>query len=634
MSVNQGYTGKILRIDLSSGKTEHLPTIDYSGKFFGGRGIAAKIYWDEVNPDVRALDPENRLIFMTGPLAGFPSVGGSRWQISARSLFGISEQCNYSNLGGGWGAKLKFAGFDGLIVQGKADKPVYVFIDDGKATIEDASFLKGKVTSEARAILKKQLKNAAVLSIGPAGENTAHMATIVAENDSTGSAGLGAVMGSKNLKAIAVRGNWKAIPADGEKFSDLLKHFQHLKRYPAHVPRGLSHSLMGEKLKKDYCFGCVVGCNRAVFHAEDGRKGKFMCQAASFYDYYAQKYHGKPTEVPFHAVRLCDDYGICTKAINIIIIWLNSCYKAGILTEKDTGLPFSRVGSLEYIQTLLNMIVLRQDFGSILAQGIFKASEVLGKGTRELIPPHVHRSSDTSEYGPSLYLHTALLRATEPGRVPQGQLHEIGLLMFRWLAWLKKEENSYQSTEILREIIKRFWGSEEAADFTVYEGKALAAKKIQDREFAKESFILCDSLWPVYGVDFIKEDTEGATLESKVISAVTGKKMAEEDICLLGERLFNLQRAIALRDGHKGRNDDTLPEFYFTTPLKGEGHNPECLVPGKDGEVVSRKGQVLEREKFEKMKDEYYHLRGWDIRTGIPAREKMLEMGLEEIKEL
>lgn len=635
MSMNYGYAGQILRIDLSTGKTEIIPTSDYSAKFLGGRGIAAKIYWDEVSPAIHALDPENRLIFMTGPLAGFPSVGGSRWQISAKSSFGLREHCVYSNLGGGWGARLKLAGCDGLVVQGKAEKPVFIFIDDGKAQIEDASSLWGKGTFETRNILKEQYKNASILSVGPAGENMSNMATILAENDSSGSAGLGAVMGSKKLKAIAVRGNRKLVPGNEEQFNEIVKRFLHLKNYPITLPKGVSHSLVGPKLKKDYCFGCVIGCNRATFESEDGKKGKFMCQAASFYDHWAVKYYEKVTEVPFYATRLCDNYGVCTKSLLMLIVWLNACFKAGILTEKDTGVPLSKLGSLEYIQILLKTLSFREGFGRVLAQGTARAATAVGQKAMELVPPNLYRTGDTSEYGPRLYLHTALLRATEPARVPQGALHEIGLLFFRWLAWLKKAEGSLPgeekaglNTDNLRKIIMKFWGSEEAADFSTYEGKALAAKKIQDREYAKESFILCDMLWPVYGFDYVKENGGGPTLESKVISAILGKNMNEEDLCLLGERIFNLQRAIFLREGHKGRDDDIIPEFYFSIPLKSEAHNPDCLVPGKNGEVISRKGQVVDREKFEEIKEEYYRLRGWDVKTGIPTREKMTALGL------
>lgn len=631
--MSTAYTNKILRIDLSSGKINTIPTGDYSEKFLGGRGIAAKIYWDEVPPRVGSFDPENRLFFMTGPLAGFPSVGGSRWQISAKSPFGLREHCVYSNLGGNWGARLKLAGYDGLVVQGKAEKPVYIAIDDGDVHIKDASFLWGKGNLETWTLLKGQTGNASILSIGPAGENLSTLAITLADTDASGSAGLGAVMGSKNLKAIAVKGNQRPIAGNEEQFNELVRYFNHLKNYPSTVPKGIAHSLPAEKLKKDYCFGCVIGCNRAIYQADDGKKGKFMCQAAQFYDYWSQKYCGKLTEIPFYATKMCDDFGVCTKALMMLIIWLTSCFKAGILNDNNTGMPLSKLGSLEYIETLIKKLSLREGFGDILARGAARAAQAVGQKAIALVPPTMGRQGDTSEYGPRLYLHSALIRATEPARVAQGALHEVGLLFFRWLAWLKKEGNAHITTDELRHIIIKFWGSEEAADFTTYEGKALAAKKIQDREYAKESMILCDALWPVYGLHSIREDKNEETLESRVLSAVLGKQVSEDELCLFGERIFNLQRAIFLREGHKGREDDTLPEFYLTVPLSSEKHNPDCLVPGKNGEVISRKGAVVDREKFEKMKDDYYRLRGWDVKTGIPLPEKMSKLGLVDIIE-
>lgn len=637
-----GYAGKILRIDLSSGKTGGMATADYTEKFFGGRGIAARIYWDEVRPSARALDPENRLIFMTGPLAGFPSVGGSRWQVCAKSIFGPREHCSYSNLGGSWGAWLKFAGYDGLVIEGQAEKPVFILIDDGQARVLDGASLWGRGSLESRRRLKEQFESSRVLTIGQAGENMASLACILAENDSNASGGLGAVMGSKKLKAIVVRGNRKVAPADGEKLDELIRYFNRLKADPASVKPKAAHSLAGPRLKRDYCFGCVIGCGRATYQAEDGRKGKFMCQASFFYEKPALKYYGKVTEVPFYATRLCDDYGICTKSMEPMIVWLQRCFEAGLLTEKDTALPLSNLGSMEFLTCLLEMIALRQGFGELLAGGVSRAAGALGKAATDLLPDNVGRSTDDpGQYGARLYLHTAMLHATEPARIAVGQLHEVGLLMHRWLAWLgkAKEEKGWLgdelqaglSTDRLRKLARIFWGSEEACDFFSYEGKALAAKRIQDREYAGESLILCNSLWFVYGLDYVRQKGAVSALKSRVISAVTGKDMDEEEINHLGERLFNLQRAIWLREGHLGRKDDVIRETWFSHPLQGEQHNPRCLVPGINGSVASRKGMVVDRDQFERMKDEYYRLRGWNIGTGIPTPEKMTELGLREI---
>ena len=180
-------------------------------------------------------------------------------------------------------------------------------------------------------------------------------------------------------------------------------------------------------------------------------------------------------------------------------------------------------------------------------------------------------------------------------------------------------------------MAENFWGGAVAADFTTYEGKALAAKKIQDRTYAKESLILCDWAWPIMTVSNSEDHLGDPTLESQVFSAITGKETDEEGMNRFGERIFNLQRAILTREGRLGRESDQLPEQFFTIPLKSTTGNPECLAPGKDGELISRKGVVVEREKLEKMKTEYYQLRGWDSVTGFQRKDKLEEVGLAEV---
>ena len=183
----------------------------------------------------------------------------------------------------------------------------------------------------------------------------------------------------------------------------------------------------------------------------------------------------------------------------------------------------------------------------------------------------------------------------------------------------------------MRAIGKKFWGGEIAADFSTYEGKSLAAKKIQDRQYVKESLITCDFYWPMTDFENTEDHLGDPTLESQVYSVVTGREVDEEQLYSIGERIVNLQRAIMVREGHQGRKDDRLPEAYFTVPLRTFMGNPECLVPGKDGEVISRKGEVVDRQKFEEMKTEYYQFRGWDVHSGLQPEEKLKELGLSDI---
>ena len=159
----------------------------------------------------------------------------------------------------------------------------------------------------------------------------------------------------------------------------------------------------------------------------------------------------------------------------------------------------------------------------------------------------------------------------------------------------------------------------------------MAAKRIQDRQYAKETLILCDMSWPITHVRYSEDHVGDPSIESKVVSAVTGKEMDEYELYRLGERVLNLQRAILIREGHKGRESDIVPEACYTTPLQSDSRNPECLVPGKEGEVISKKGTVLDREKFEKLKDEYYELRGWDVASGLPKMRTLQDLGLQDI---
>jgi aldehyde:ferredoxin oxidoreductase len=235
-------------------------------------------------------------------------------------------------------------------------------------------------------------------------------------------------------------------------------------------------------------------------------------------------------------------------------------------------------------------------------------------------------------YDPRLYITTGLLYATEP-RKPLQQIHEVGQTAQRWVEWVKKEEGAYFPTEAFRTVARKFWGSETAVDFSTYEGKALAAKKIQDREYVKESLILCDFSWPILWVKYSEDHVGDPSLESKVFSAVTGREVSEEELYKVGERIFNLQRAILAREGRRGRESDQLLEVFYTTPLKADFHNRECLVPGKEGEIISKRGAVVDRAEFERMKDEYYRLRGWDVESGLQTKAKLEELDLGDIAE-
>ena len=609
-----------------------MPTMDYADRFLGGRGIAAKIYWDEVPPEVKAFDPENRLIFAVGPLAGFKGVSGSRWQVCGKSSLTTPEYFNYSNLGGNWGAQLKLAGYDALVIQGKSENPVYILIQDETVEIRDASTLWGKSTVETREMLKEQLGSSVnVVATGPAGENMVTFASVLADKDASGSSGLGAVMGSKNLKAIAVRGSGKVKAANPQRYRELADYARELRTgFSMGITPGTDQ---GMKLKKDYCYGCTGGfCFRGTYKASNGKVGKYMCGSATFYVLRARKYYGEWNEVPFFANMICNEFGVDTHQMDVMMQWLSKCHRAGILTDENTGIPLSQQGSLEFIETLVRKIGLREGIGDVLAQGTIRAADAVGQGAKELLTDYITDSGHFALIdGPRMYISTGLLYATEP-RQPMGQLNELGSLNL-WLMWVHKQEGAFVSNDVFRAIGRRFLGSEAAVDFTTYEGKALAAKMIQDRECAKDSLILCSYLFPIMFSRRTDDHVGDPTVESKILSAVTGNEIDEDGLYRIGERIFNVQRAILAREGHRGRESDRISEYNYTKPLKFDLHNPELLSPGKGDEVVSKKGAVLDREKFEEVKDEYYSLRGWDVGTGLQTRPKLEELGLKDVVE-
>jgi aldehyde:ferredoxin oxidoreductase len=313
-----------------------------------------------------------------------------------------------------------------------------------------------------------------------------------------------------------------------------------------------------------------------------------------------------------------------------MIAWLSRCYKAGILDDERIGAPISKLGSLEFIETLLRRIAHREGFGDVLARGLVKAADEVGGGSQDLITDYVSKAGRISAYCPRMYPVSGLLYAMEPS-LCMHQLHEVGIALFDWLNWANKVEGSYLSSDVFRNIARRFWGGELAVDFSTYDGKALATTKIQDRAYAKESLILCDVLWPITQVRHSEDHVGDPGVESRLLSAVTGEEVDEDGLYGIGERVFNLQRAIHVREGHRGRADDVLPEPFYTKPLKFGTLNPECLAPGRDGEVISRKGAVVDRDEFEQMKDEYYPLRGWDVATGLQTKEKLQELRLGEV---
>lgn len=629
-----GYAGKILTVDLSGGRTAEIPTSDYSGRFIGGRGLAARLFWETVPAGTGAADPDNCLICATGPVTGFSGLAGCRWVICGKSPARNPGAFTYGNLGGRWGPALKSAGYDALAVKGRADKPVYLYIHDGIVETRDASALWGLTSFDTIERLQAALgKGVSVLTIGPAAENMVAFATALADAGASVSGGIGAIMGSKNLKAVAVIGSKKQTAARPDKLQEIKDKVRQIRSgtFDAPSPWAVPGLTVPEP-----CYGCGIGCSRQSYKEEKGRRFKSFCQASGFYTMPVMQYAGKTNGIPLLATRLCDGYGLDTGVMQALIGWLIDCYREGIISEAQAGLPLSKAGSEEFIDALVRKISLREGFGDLLARGTLAAAASLGKKAEALISRWVGvGTNENKDYDPRLILTTALLLATEP-RKPMSQLHGIsGNILISWTSWARGLEGSFFTTDDLRSAAVRFWGGAKAIDFSTYEGKALAAKKVQDRAHAQESLVLCDVHWPMM-VTSAKDESGHVgdpSIESRIFSAVTGIETSAEELSKAGERIVNLQRAILLRDGWGGRNGDRVLDYFFTNPLAhGEiFFNPDGIMPGPDGKIFSRLGMTLDRGEFEKMKDEYYKLRGWDTATGFPTRAKLRSLGLNDI---
>jgi aldehyde:ferredoxin oxidoreductase len=475
-------------------------------------------------------------------------LAGCRWIVAGKSPARQPEA--FLTTSGKWGSALK-CGYDALAVQGRAEKPAYLFIHDGNIEIRDASAIWDGQLSKPAMLSSELGKGVSVLAIGQAAENQVAFATALAEGGASVSGGMGSIMGSKRLKAIAVAGSHRPKAAHPERLQKLVELLRQIRGSALEVPS--PWRVPGVTVKEN-CYGCGIGCSRHAYPGDKGRRFKSFCQATGVYSKLAMDYFGKWNEVQLKAIQLCDGYGLDTAVMAPLILWLVNCYREGLVSEKETGLPFSKAGSEEFIEILTRKIALREGFGDTLARGTLEAAESLGNKAKALTVKYVATgTNENKDYDPRLILTTALLIATEP-RKPVAQLHGIsGNVLITWTSWARGIKDAFFTTDALREAACRFWGGPMAVDFSTYEGKALAAKKVQDRSYAQESLILCDLHWPMIVANFAGGLVGDPSLESQILWAITGQEIDEAGLNRMGERIGNLQRAVLLRQGWGGR---------------------------------------------------------------------------------
>ncbi len=599
-----GYMGKILRVNLSNGKISEEPiNEELAKKFIGARGYAAKILFDEVDPNADPLGEENKLIFATGPLTLTASPTGGRYDVVTKSpLNGVIAG---SNSGGFWGPELKKAGYDILIIEGKSEKPVYLWITEDNVEIKDASHLWGKDTYETTDKIIEELggdKQIKVACIGPAGENLVKFSAII--NDKTraaGRTGVGAVMGSKKLKAVATRGHKRPEIANPDKFKEVLKiAMDKIKAngvtsqgLPTYGTMVLNHiidehglyptrnfqtgvfegvdNVSGEKLKETYlvrnkpCFGCPIGCGR-VTKLPDGEEGEGPEYETSWA--FSADCGIDDLVAVIKANNACNKLGLDTISTGATIACAMELYEKGYLKKEELeGAPELKFGNTEAILYYPEAIAYRKGIGDKLAEGSYEFAKAHGHPELSMSV----KKQDIPAYDPRGAQGHALEYATSN----RGGCHVRGYMI---------------SPEIL--------GSPQKIDPFTTEGKPQWVKTFQDLTAVIDSEGLC--LFSSFAL--------GAEDYAALLSAVTGVEYSAEEALKAGERIWNLERLWNLKAGLT-KEDDTLPPRFLKEPMP-------------DG---PSKGQIVH---LDVMLPEYYKLRGWD-ENGVPTEEKLKELGLK-----
>jgi aldehyde:ferredoxin oxidoreductase len=634
--------GKILRIDLTDGKIFSIDSIDFGKKYLGGRGIAARIAWDEIGPEVDPFDPENPLIIMTGPLTGTLAPSSGR-----TAFCGISPQTypkpwyTRSNMGGWFGSELKYAGYDGIIVKGKSEKPIYVWINDDEVDIVDAQIIWGRDTfSTQRYMFDKHGKGVKVACIGPAGENLVRYSIIQSDTENAaGQGGFGAIMGSKNLKAITVKGKGTVKIARPKDFLELCLAIN--KDFQGSSPRDRPKPLPSEGLIQTYGLkgvACSHSCpwrcgwmwRNVPGTAYPGINTTFMMCVAGLFrggHYFYDWNVGQETSVELSAVS--NKLGLNHWSLLLgMIPWLKECREKGLIVELDgETIDFSKP---EFWIRLMQKISYREGIGDILAEGTPRAAERLGFGEEivsKLYPAYGfpgHWDGHGDKANPvffPLWIVSALQWFTDT-RDPFSSGHGYSQNLTRW--------SKAFSWEKLASIGERLYGSKKSVDPNYpYEYMAQPAIWHQDESVIKDSLPLCDQVWPRYystrsedgyaKVKFKGGVLEGKSFEYNLYSAATGIEISEEEFRLCAERVFNLERAIQIRNDGRTRNEDLKIIPYLETK--------ENIV-GPSEKLVS-----LNKEKFLILVDEYYALRGWDQTTGWPTYSKLISLSLDDVAE-
>jgi aldehyde:ferredoxin oxidoreductase len=605
----KGYNGKLLRLDLTTGNIDHERLDELTArKYIGGVGLAAKLLWDETTPDTDPLSPENELIFMTGPLTVSNLPKSSRYIVAGISpLTGIWGQ---AHSGGRFADELRHAGFDGIVVKGQSHKPVYLWINNGKAEIRDAAHVWGRDTYEVAELLQQETdRRASVACIGVAGERLVKIAGIMNDGKQGRAAarcGLGAVMGSKRLKAIAVRGTLPLSFYDEEKLKEGVQKFLPFcrKRKPeerlagdmrifkdffvyGRVPvknwsegsfeEGLVYTEAMREAEPLYCARCPNSCLES-YKLNNGERHMVWeawgplgtnCRIAN-------------AEVLQQAYTLCNKYGLDTISAGAIISFAMECFEKGLITRDDTGGIELTWGNHQAMMEILRKIGEREGFGGLLGEGVKRAAERIG-GTAPEYAMHV-KGLEFPAHDPRALASHALGYAT--GSIGAAHMEHFGADHLE--NWMEQAQPQTSPELGFPVALSRFDAG----------GKGRLVARMQDLGCLLDSITVCLFL-----------NWAQPLLYLPVLNSATGWDIKLDEFLLTGERIFNLKRMFNVKRGIS-RKDDILPARILT----------HRLATGGTRGNIPHLGLML---------NEYYAARGWS-EEGIPTREKLSELGLEE----
>lgn len=614
-----GYTGKILRVDLTNQTTkEEAVPEELVRNYLGGAGFAIKYLYDEVEPGTPALDQANKLFFAVGPLTATGAPCSSRMAVAAKSP--LTNAVGMALAGGHFPAEMKKAGYDMIIIEGKAQKPVYIAIKDGEVRFRSAERLEGMMTTDTQLFIKEELgdHNYRVACIGPAGERLVPIASIINERRAAGRKGLGAVMGSKNLKAIAVRGRQKPDIADAEKFKKARQAMnQAMKNSPVLYPhfakdgtpmiiddmtklgiyssrnwqatgqvnlvkeqgRDAQHEMI---VTKSHCADCPVGCSQVKL-VKSGPYAGYLSEGPEFETTYSLGSTAGISYLPaiIAADRLCDEYGIDTMSAGVTIGFAMELYERGILTKKDTDGIDLKFGNHQAMIEMLRRIAYQEGLGELLGQGSRKVAQKIGQGSEE------YAMNIKGLELPAYDIRGAKAHGLNYATSYTGADHNRG----------------YAYQEIFGIPFP-----EEVDRFTL-EGKGRLTKWNQDvRCVTCDCATMCAFLLDMAVPDIACQNT------ADLIGAATGINLTAEEVQRIGERINNVARLFNIGEGFS-RKDDTFPKRIMTEPIKA-------------GDSA---GQLISQQDLDAMLDEYYEARGWD-KDGNPTKAKLKELGLEKIR--